>query len=262
MITKKEVTRIKEWYDDYVTTYIVNESDYGEDIKSKYLHSLRVAGNCVDIGTSLHFSRQHLLIAELLGLLHDVGRFSQLKLYKTYIDRKSIDHGCFGVQTLKEHDVLSGLEEPVRKIVVCAIANHNKKMIESGLSGEEELFTRLLRDADKLDIYNMLIQLYSGKEKVDKKKLILDLPDGPGLSEEICDDLLRGTMASVEHLRTINDFKLLKLGWVYDVNFPRTLSIIQEKRYLPILYDLLPHTETVKEIYEIVERFMAEHVTQ
>ena len=36
----------------------------------------------------------------LTGLLHDVGRFEQLRRYGTFIDAQSIDHAEFGADRL------------------------------------------------------------------------------------------------------------------------------------------------------------------
>ena len=59
---------------------------------------------------------------------------------------------------------------------------------------------------------------------------------------------IRGHMADV---KTLNDFKLLQIGWVYDINFPRTFQIVRENGYLEMIRDALPETSVrVAEIYQ------------
>jgi hypothetical protein len=41
-------------------------------------------------------------------------------------------------------------------------------------------------------------------------------------------------------LRTLNDFKRLQIGWIYDVNFPRTIEVVRDNRYLETTRDKLP----------------------
>jgi hypothetical protein len=256
MLDKNEVARIRAWFEGYAASYLASRSSYTEDIRSKYGHSFRVAENCIAIGTSLNFSAKQLLVAQLSGLLHDIGRFSQLKEYNTYIDLKSVDHGSLGVIAIKKHAVLHALEERIREIMYTAIVNHNKMTIDPAITGEKKLFVQLLRDADKLDIFNMLTEYYSNNAPDKGKNLILDLPDLPEISMDVCNDLLAGHIVQSKNLKTLNDFKILKLGWVYDINFPKTYQIIREKNYLQIIYDSLPHTDITRRIYNQVKTYL------
>lgn len=260
MLDKNEVARIRAWFEGYTASYLASGSSYTEDIRSKHGHSLRVAENCIAVGTSLHFTGEQLLIAQLSGMLHDIGRFKQLREYNTYIDLKSVDHGSLGVVAIKEHGVLHALEERVQEIVYTAIVNHNKMTIDPSITGEKKLFTQLLRDADKLDIFNMLTAYYSSNAPDKGKNLILDLPDLPEISKDVCNDLLARHIVQVKNLKTLNDFKILKLGWVYDINFPQTFRIMQEKKYLQIIYDSLPHTEITSRIYDQVRAYLESQI--
>ena len=50
---------------------------------------------------------------------------------------------------------------------------------------------------------------------------------------------MKGELVKMANLKTVNDFKLLQMGWIYDVNFPRTFQIVREKGYLEIVRDAL-----------------------
>ncbi|NNM14477.1 MAG: HD domain-containing protein, partial [Gammaproteobacteria bacterium] len=93
--------------------------------------------------------------AKTIGLLHDVARFEQYMRYRTFNDRLSFDHGAFGVDLLKCMEWFMNLEPPTQEIIERAIFNHNKAKISQRLEGNQLLQTRLIRDADKLDILHM-----------------------------------------------------------------------------------------------------------
>jgi hypothetical protein len=56
-------------------------------------------------------------------------------------------------------------------------------------------------------------------------------------------------MISMEQLRTRNDFKLLQMAWIYDVNFPPTFRMIAERGYLETIRNTLPASERIDRIY-------------
>jgi len=81
--------------------------------------------------------------------------------------------------------------------------------------------------------------------------LELDLPDGPRISDPVYKALINGKLVQMADVKTLNDFKLLQIGWIYDINFPRTFQIVRENGYLEMIRDALPETSMrVGEIYE------------
>jgi len=117
-------------------------------------------------------------------------------------------------------------------------------------------FTKLLRDADKLDIWRVLTDYYCNKNKPRNERFELGLPDTPEISEKVCQDLMAGRPIEEEHLKSLNDFKLLLMGWVYDVNFPWTFQLIRERGYLEMIRDALPPLERVLKIYSMVRTYL------
>ena len=57
------------------------------NIKRKVDHSLRVMELCKIIAENLNLDVEDIKLAELIGLLHDIGRFEQMKVYNTFNDR-------------------------------------------------------------------------------------------------------------------------------------------------------------------------------
>ena len=63
-------------------------------------------------------------------------------------------------------------------------------------------------------------------------------------------------------MKTLNDFKLLQMAWIYDVNFPRTFEIVRERGYMEMIRDALPQSEKVSEMYATIRSYLEEHIGQ
>lgn len=88
--------RVKQAFAQYVRQY--NAED--EKILLKIRHTYRVADISERIAVGLGLSAYDTDLAWLIGMLHDIGRFEQLKQYGTFVDADSIDHAHFGVELL------------------------------------------------------------------------------------------------------------------------------------------------------------------
>jgi len=188
-------------------------------------------------------------IAETIALFHDIGRFEQFVRHRTYNDPKSVDHNLLGVEVLRQNKVLNDLDKQERELILKAIEYHGRKELPKDLNGDCLLFSKLIRDADKIDVFHVVTEYYQQyKDNPEGFKLELELPDEPEYSEEIVEKILRGQRIAYEELRTLNDMKLCQLGWVYDVNFTATLKRIKQRKFLQMLVDLLPQTKDVEEV--------------
>lgn len=251
-----ELEEIKNWYTEYVQSFYTDDTEFNHNLDLKNYHTLRVCKEILDIGESLELNIEQLHTAEVIALLHDVGRFKQLEKYGTSVDIHSENHASLGVKIIRLNDVLSDIGESKIKLILCAIANHNKMEIPDDLHDGCNFFTKLLRDADKLDIWRVCADYYSDKNRVKNDYIELGLPDKPEISDKVCRDLLEGSIVRTVNLQSLNDMKLLQLGWVYDINFPRSFQIIREREYLEKIYNVLPHSDVVNEIYEKVEGYL------
>ena len=88
--------KVRKTFADYTANY--NAQD--EKIKLKINHTYRVAGLCDRIADSIGLVGEDRDIAWLLGMLHDVGRFEQIRRYHTFNDANSIDHAKLGADLL------------------------------------------------------------------------------------------------------------------------------------------------------------------
>ena len=127
-----------------------------------------------------------------------------------------------------------------RKIILKAVQYHNKAALPANENETGLFFMKLLRDADKVDIWHVVTDYYRHAHEGRNETLELNLPDAPQVSDAVCRSLLKGDIVQMKDLKTLNDFKLLQMGWIYDVNFKRTFEIVKERRYLEQIRKALP----------------------
>lgn len=147
-------------FDKYISRY---DRD-NKMISLKAEHTFRVADNCELIARSLKMSEELVDFAWLLGLLHDIGRFEQVKRYGTFVDAVSVDHAEFGADLLfTENHIQDFLEMPLSdewvSVLETAIRSHNKLEISEELDKRTRRFCELIRDADKVDIFRVVNEM-------------------------------------------------------------------------------------------------------
>lgn len=247
-INMEQVRTIEAWFESYTDSFAHENEEIRLNLDIKKGHSLRVCAEIRDLGKTLGLKDDALSLAELIGLLHDCGRFEQYVRYGTFKDSESADHAELGIAVLKEHGVLDTLGESERKIICRSIAWHNKKRLPQG-EGEPFLFyEKLIRDADKLDIWKVVLDYYYRTVDERNNAIELDLPDTAGYSETVMADLQRKTIVNIKHIQNMNDFKLLQMGWIYDINFAPALQKIVERKYLQRIRAVLPPSGTIDDL--------------
>ena len=80
-------------------------------IALKIEHTYHVAEVADQVAHSLGLSQEDCDLAWILGMLHDVGRFEQVRRYGTFVDSQSIAHALMSCQVLFPEDY--GVEESV-----------------------------------------------------------------------------------------------------------------------------------------------------
>lgn len=91
--------------------YVRNYDPSDEKIKLKIDHTYRVAGLCQRIAESLGLSEPDVDIAWFLGMLHDIGRFEQIRRFGTFNDAQSVDHAEFGADLLFKEGLIRKFAE-------------------------------------------------------------------------------------------------------------------------------------------------------
>ena len=218
---KLDIEKIKKEFIKYTENYNLRD----EMLKNKQQHSIRVMKINRDIAIRLKLTQEEIDIATLIGLLHDIARFEQYKKYGTFKDRESIDHGDYAIEILKT-ELRKYIEtDQYDEIIKKAIKNHNKYEIEKGLTEKELVFAKMIRDADKIDIFYESVEIFwKGKEQIVEKSKIT-----PYVLEQFKNksQLKRGMGENTE----INQI-IFVIAFIFDINFEESFEIIRQKDYI------------------------------
>lgn len=214
---KKEFIRFTENYDLTI-----------DSIKRKQDHSLRVMELSKKIAINENFTIEEIEIATLIGLLHDIARFKQYTEYKTFSDSKSFDHGEMGVEILEKDNYLRKFikTNEFDETIKTSIRNHNKIAIEEGLTEQEIKFSKLIRDADKIDILFQTTTKYLGteKEKMEDSKLNIEIKKRFDAKE---------TIDKIRHPKIEYADRLIQvLALVFDINYKYSFKILKNEEYI------------------------------
>ncbi|MCD6569241.1 MAG: HD domain-containing protein [Deltaproteobacteria bacterium] len=259
-MNKNFVEDLKDWFVSYVQPFKSGNADQQQNIILKEEHTKRVCKEILDIGKELGLTDKDLCLAEIIALLHDIGRFEQYARYQTFADRDSVDHAAFGVKILQENGVLNKLDKPMQSLILRTISYHNRRALPQQESATCLFFSKLLRDADKLDIWRVVTDYYYQKDEKRNNVIELGLPDTPEISCDVYKDLMDGRIVDVTHLKNLNDFKLLQIGWIYDVNFTPTFQRVRDRRYLEMIRDVLPKSNKIEEIFSVIQSYLDDKI--
>ena len=234
------------WMNDYMRSFRTDDPDVMLGIRLKEIHTGYVTANARALAKHLGCNAHDTALAEIIGLFHDVGRFRQYAVYQTFNDAASEDHAELGLKVLAELDILAGLSAEDAAVVRFAVKYHNKKEIEPTDDQRKLFFARLIRDADKLDIYRVLLPFLS-PDGAEKAPNFVPSDAAQEVSPDFIADFAAGRQADYYRLRTHGDRKIVRLMWIYDINFAWTLCRIVQRGYIDAFIESLPAQEGIAE---------------
>ena len=247
---------IEEAKEEFIK-YTENFNTKDKNVKRKQQHSIRVMKIAEQIATNLKLSEEQIQLATLIGLLHDIGRFKQYTDIGLGNNLEGFDHGDYGTKLLFKEGLIRKFIETNKydEIIKKSIKNHNKFSIEAGLTQEELLFAKLIRDADKIDILYESIDIYYKNNEEEVNKSVL--------SEKIYNEFTKKATIKKEknvRLKFIDDITCV-IAFIYDINYKTSFEIIKEKNYINKILDRYKFqdqsTKTkVEEIRKIANKYI------
>lgn len=250
-----DIEKAKQEFKKYVESYNINEVWIGR----KFGHSFRVMEQSKNIAESLNLSKEEIGLATLIGLLHDIARFKQWTEYQTFTDRKSFDHGDCGVEILEKDSFIRKFieEDKYDEIIKIAIKNHNKYQIENGIEGEKLLQSKIIRDADKIDIFSEALEFFwdgeGEKENIENSEI----------SEEYFNQFVKRSPILRNPNQTPLDSVISLIAFIFDLNFDYSKGKIYENNYINKILDKFDYKdaktrEKVEVIREVANNYLKE----
>lgn len=277
--------KVKNVFKKYTDNYDISD----EKIKLKVDHTYRVAALSERIARSLGLGADDTNLAWLIGMLHDIGRFEQLKNYGTFSDAESIDHAHYGVELLfedgliekfvsenaakdlkgtkdlKETAVKSESEEKETKeiseldILRKAIWNHSAYRVEEGLSERVRMFCNIIRDADKIDILKVNYDV--------TLEVIYDVTTEELKNSGVTDEVMKAFMEHHAVLRSLKKTPIDNLvghaALVFELVYNESFKIVKEQGYIEKMLSYVSDNQDTVKKFEIMRndmnKFLAEH---
>lgn len=219
----------------------------------KYYHSLRVMDLSRLIAKYNSFNDNDAEIAAVVWLLHDYARFAQWTKYRTFSDLKSIDHGDVGVSMLFDNDEIDKytLNKENYDEIYDAIKYHNKFEVPENLSEHNKLLCKVIRDADKLDIFYL---------KSINKNLLEE--DGQPISAKMENDFFNNRQLKLVDAKSKDDLILLCLAMVFDLNFDYSFEYLLDRNLIWRMYDNIVEKERFKKYFDYIDKYIHERVNK
>lgn len=236
----------------------------GQDIlgfQLKVAHTYHVVENSKDIAAKLGLSDEDIALAELIALLHDIGRFEEIN-YTGRFDSAGFDHASYGVKLLFDDDLIRSFIADSRydEIINNAIGNHSRLAVQDGLDDRSLLHARIIRDADKLDNFRVKKEesveaIFPGR--INRKEDI----ENSTLSDRVYAAVVSKKCVDIHDRVTPLDDWVCVLAFVFDLNFKISYEIVKKYEYINVLIDRFAYNdvetrERMEEIRNIMNDFV------
>ena len=228
---------VKAVFEEYLNGYD-REND---KVKLKIVHTYGVVKYAGEIARKMECSDEDVELAELIGLLHDIGRFEQIRRFHSF-EPGTMDHAVFGAELLFGEEKLIRRfveDDKFDELIDAAIRKHSDFKLE-GIHDARTLFhAKLIRDADKLD--NCRVKL---EASIEAMLGVSEETAGEGLiSPKVWESCLRRESVLSADRQVPVDYWVSYLAQYYDINFPETCEIIEEEDYITRIADRIHYQE-------------------
>ena len=224
-------------------------------------HACRIVGSLENEAPPLKEKardRELCRAAVLAALFHDCGRFPQFRQYRTFLDAKSVNHAVLSFQTMRDSDFLKEESGRVRSLAQCAVLLHNRHTLPPMLDADARFVTDVVRDADKLDIFHIMVS-YLTSALPERDAVLLHVKDEPeSWSPNVAEDVLAGRIARYGDLRYVNDFRLLLGTWMHELRFAVTRRELAESGLMDMVLSQLPKAEALRPAVEKLKAMLEE----
>lgn len=248
--------KAKKVFADYVSNY----DSSNEKIKLKIDHTYRVSELCEKIALSRELCKEDVDIAYLMGLLHDIGRFEQVKRYGTFNDFKSVNHAKLSVEILFEENLIRKFieDDSEDELIRDAIEVHNAYRLPEDFSKRTLEFSNILRDADKIDIFKVnnivpLEEIYStAREEIYNSEI----------TKEVMDDFKRRDTVLRSLKKTAVDNIVGNISLVFGLVFDESIRITAEQGELHKVLQFKSENNRTNEQFEEIRECVREYMDE
>lgn len=247
-------------FHDYTAAYDLDDAK----VALKVEHTFRVAGLCDVISDSLGMTGYDKDLAWLLGMLHDIGRFEQVRRYHTFRDALSVNHAELSADILFREGLIKNFikveDDPAESddylLTEKAIRLHNVFQLPDDLTERELRFATILRDADKLDILRVNVET--------PRSTIYNVPDEIFLDSEITDEVYEAMLQCQNLFRnmmkTPADLMLGHVSFVFGLVYPVSVRLMREQGYLETVLQFPSRNPRTRQRFAVIRRVVHDYM--
>jgi len=224
--------KAEQAFRNFVKNYDINH----DKISRKINHTFEVVKLSEHIAKQLNLSNEHIELAKIVALLHDIGRFEQARVYGNFDDYLTFDHGEYGAKILLENNLIRKFVEDDKndKLILNVVRSHNKHIISEYLTEEELLYSNIVRDADKLDNYRVALITDVKSLGTNTEEAILITQT---ITDEVFNDIMNCKSSARSKMKNGLDKWVSYAAHVFDFHFNICLKDIKEKNYINLILD-------------------------
>ena len=204
-------------------------------IALKIEHTYHVARVCDAVAREQGWTPNDIDLAWLCGLLHDMGRFEQLRRWDTFKDAESMSHAALGVEVLfGENPADAPATTSIRdfidtsaedELIRVSIAHHSDFRVPAQLDERTRRFCDIVRDGDKIDIMRTIADsTVDTILKVDEKTFLASHFSSPALAafdERRC--------VSRDEREEPADFLVGLICFMFELVYPASRALAREQ---------------------------------
>ncbi len=259
-MTQDTYYHTEQWFFNYVKAFYSEDAFIHKNVLLKEHHTQRVVAEAVSLCNALHLSDAQQLTAKAAALLHDIGRFEQFTQFKTFNDRFSLDHAELGIEIIEKNRLLDDAASSERSCIIDAVRYHNKWRYPQDLDAETTLVVKITRDADKIDIYRVVTENATANTFL--KDADTSENSHHAYDENLVNAVLNDENIDSTFVKTRIDLTLLKLSWIYDINYAHSFRLIKERRFIEKLIEPLPHEPIFDQVCAHVISYVEEKTSE
>ena len=212
-MTEEFIDRLSAKYDTYVDTFRV-DGELPDLMRLKLIHTDHVVSNAKAIAAGEGFDDETAAVCEAAALLHDTGRYEQLKRYNTFRDSDSVDHAVFSHDIVRDLGWLEDCPGAERKAILDAVLFHNRRDVPDELDALTFAASHVVRDADKLDIFRVLEDRVSTTDWRNDCTAFWNLPIHAAPNPAVLSAIREQRPVDYQNIKTLADFVLIQVGWM------------------------------------------------
>ena len=253
-------SKVRQAFEEYTSHYDPEDSK----IALKIGHTYRVADLSDRIAEILGLSGPDRDLAWLIGMLHDIGRFEQVRRYHTFNDAKSVNHAQLSADILFNEGLIDSFvsvnEMPTGDLALVekAVRLHSIFALPDELTDRERLFCQIIRDADKVDILGIMYMTAVEDIYHVSREEFLNSPISPAVLEEI----MAGRTVNRSNVYTPMDMRIYHMAFINGLVYPESRKLVKAQGTLEGLLGIDSRNEETKKQIEMIRRKLFEAVEE